>query len=67
MNFFFNISWICFFLSVRFLNFKDYKNYSVIGVQQIDRVVEVVETTLRGLICRYVGSKRVEDETGKKK
>lgn len=46
---------------------EKYENYSIVGVQQIDRVVEVVETTLQGYTCRYVGSKRTEDETGKKK
>jgi threonylcarbamoyladenosine tRNA methylthiotransferase CDKAL1 len=35
------------------------KGLSVIGVQQIDRVVEVVEETLKGNQVRLFGSKKV--------
>lgn len=40
------------------------KGMSVIGVQQIDRVVEVVEETLKGHSVRLLGTKK---ESGKKK
>ena len=36
------------------------KGLSIIGVQQIDRVVEVVEETLKGNSVRLLGSKRAE-------
>ncbi len=36
------------------------KGLSVIGVQQIDRVVEVVEESLKGNSVRMFGSKRAE-------
>lgn len=39
------------------------KGLSVIGVQQIDRVVEVVEETLKGNTVRFLGQKK---EAGKK-
>ncbi len=31
---------------------------SIVGVQQIDRVVEVVEETLKGNVVRLVGQKK---------
>ena len=42
-----------------------FEKYSMVGVQQIDRVVEVVQETLKGRVCRYVGSKRREHEKKK--
>lgn len=36
------------------------KGISVIGVQQIDRVVEVVEETLKGHSVRLLGQKKVD-------
>ncbi|ETO15501.1 hypothetical protein RFI_21861, partial [Reticulomyxa filosa] len=39
---------------------------SVIGVQQIDRVVEVVDETLKGNSVRLLGEKKIKDETGKR-
>ena len=36
------------------------KGLSVIGVQQIDRVVEVVEETLKGNQVRLFGQKKIE-------
>ncbi|KAK2724156.1 hypothetical protein QYM36_000871, partial [Artemia franciscana] len=36
------------------------KGVSMIGVQQIDRVIEVVEETLKGNTVRLLGSKKVE-------
>ena len=42
-------------------------NISIIGVQQIDRIVEVVEQTLKGNRVRLFGAKRIKDETGKRK
>lgn len=41
------------------------KGLSVIGVQQIDRVVEVVEETLKGNQVRLFGPKKVENSTKK--
>eukprot|EP01084_Bolivina_argentea_P279799 478393_1 len=40
---------------------------SVVGVQQIDRIVEVVEQTLKGNTVQLFSQKRVKDETGQKK
>jgi threonylcarbamoyladenosine tRNA methylthiotransferase CDKAL1 len=37
---------------------KTYSKYSVIGVQQIDRIVEVVEETLKGNSVRLFGKKK---------
>jgi len=44
---------------------KRWKPYSVIGVQQIDRVVEVVEETLKGNTVRYMRErKRLRQKLG---
>ncbi|ORX43790.1 hypothetical protein BCR36DRAFT_360596 [Piromyces finnis] len=44
---------------------KRWKPYSVIGVQQIDRVVEVVEETLKGNTIRYMRErKRLRQKLG---
>ncbi|XP_066147732.1 threonylcarbamoyladenosine tRNA methylthiotransferase isoform X1 [Euwallacea fornicatus] len=40
------------------------QGYSIVGVQQIDRVVEVVEETLKGNVVKLLGTKK---ENGKKK
>lgn len=40
---------------------------SLIGVQQIDRVVDVVEETLQGRIVRWLGPKRIRDKTAASK
>jgi len=40
---------------------------SMIGVQQIDRVVEVVEETLKGNTVQLFGSKKTKDEMGRTK
>ncbi len=43
---------------------EELEGISVIGVQQIDRVLEVVEETLKGNTVRLFNAKRREDETG---
>lgn len=37
---------------------------SIVGVQQIDRIVEVVEETLKGYTVRLMGNKRVDGRKG---
>lgn len=46
---------------------NDLNNISIIGVQQIDRIVQVVQETLKGNIVRLFASKRIKDETGNRK
>ena len=46
---------------------NELNNISIIGVQQIDRIIEVVQETLKGNIVRLFGSKRIRDETGQRK
>ncbi|KAJ3248046.1 hypothetical protein HDU78_002139 [Chytriomyces hyalinus] len=41
---------------------REWDNLSVVGVQQIDRVVEVVEETLKGNVIRLTREKKVEVE-----
>ena len=46
---------------------NELNNISIIGVQQIDRILEVVQQTLAGNAVRLFGAKRIKDETGKRK
>ncbi|RKO97947.1 hypothetical protein CXG81DRAFT_15355, partial [Caulochytrium protostelioides] len=42
-------------------------NLSVVGVQQLDRVVEIVEETLKGRVARYLGDQRLVDPVSGRK
>lgn len=44
-------------------NLKGLENVSIVGISQINRVVEVVEETLRGNVVRLLGKKRISGET----
>eukprot|EP00009_Paramoeba_aestuarina_P011491 CAMPEP_0201541802 /NCGR_PEP_ID=MMETSP0161_2-20130828/71670_1 /ASSEMBLY_ACC=CAM_ASM_000251 /TAXON_ID=180227 /ORGANISM="Neoparamoeba aestuarina, Strain SoJaBio B1-5/56/2" /LENGTH=596 /DNA_ID=CAMNT_0047949361 /DNA_START=345 /DNA_END=2135 /DNA_ORIENTATION=- len=44
---------------------KELQDISIIGVQQIDRVVEVVEETIKGHTVRFMDEKKKEGEAGK--
>ena len=46
---------------------NELNNISIIGVQQIDRIIEVVKETLKGNTVRLFASKRIKDETGNRK
>jgi threonylcarbamoyladenosine tRNA methylthiotransferase CDKAL1 len=46
---------------------KLWQDLSVIGVQQIDKVVHVVEETLKGNTVRMLKESKEKDETGKKR
>ena len=48
-------------------NSKYLTNISIVGVQQIDRVIEVVEETLQGRTVRLLGVRKKENGLNKKK
>ena len=45
----------------------DVTDISIVGVQQIDKIVQVVNETLKGNKVQYFASKRIKDETGQKR